>query len=63
MVSQAQMRAVKKYCRKAYDEVSVRFKKGERDKVKVFAYSNGYDSINQFVVEAVKEKMERETKA
>ena len=57
MVSKAQMRAVSKYKRKAYDEVSVRFKKGDRDKVKDFAYRHGYDSLNQFILDAINYKM------
>lgn len=57
MVSKAQMKAVSKYKSKAYDEVSVRFKKGDRDKVKDFVYRHGYDSLNQFILEAINDKM------
>lgn len=57
MVSKAQMKAVSKYKSKAYDEVSVRFKKGDRDKVKDFAYKHGYDSLNKFILDAICDKM------
>lgn len=58
MVSKAQMKAVSKYKSKMYDEISVRLKKGERDKVKEFAYEDGYESVNQFILDAINEKME-----
>ena len=60
-VSDAQMRAVRKYDAKAYDRYSFRFPKGEVDVVRDFAKAHG-ESFNAFVIEAIHERMERLSK-
>jgi len=54
-VSDAQMKATAEYEKKNYDKILVRFPKGMKDKI-----SNTGDSLNGFIVSAVKEKLERE---
>lgn len=54
-VSNAQMKATAEYEKKNYDKVLVRFPKGMKDKI-----NNTGDSLNGFIVSAVKEKLERE---
>lgn len=58
-IPKAQARAVQKYKKEHYDTVTVRVKKGISAKWKLFAYRHGYESLNQFVVEAVDEKIDR----
>lgn len=57
--SDAQKRAVTRYVSKTYDKITVTVKKGEREKYKEFAEKNGYESFNQFCVDAIEEKIER----
>ncbi len=52
--------SIKKYQDKAYDSFNLRLKKGEREAVKAFAEKQG-KSLNAFIVEAIKEKIERES--
>lgn len=54
-VSQAQIKAVRKYEKAHYDSVSLQLPKGTKDKIK----STG-ESINGFIVKAVLEKLEKE---
>lgn len=58
--SDAQRRAKSKYNAKAYDILSLRLKKGERDKVKQFAEAHG-ESLNGFAVRVIREAMEKES--
>jgi len=58
-ISEARKRANAKYNAKAYDRIEIKVKKGKKDVIKDFAASKG-KSINEFVNEAVDEKMERE---
>lgn len=51
-VSEAQLKAKKKYEAKAYDTLNLRVKKGERDRIKAFAEGRG-QSINAFCKEAI----------
>lgn len=51
--------SVKKYQDKAYDAALIRFSKGQKELVKSAAGRQG-KSLNAFVVEAVREKIERE---
>lgn len=59
-VSKAQQKAVYKYKKANYDKFDLRFPKGEKevytDRVKLL----GYNSFNQFVVDAINEKLDRE---
>ena len=54
-VSDAQMKATAEYEKKNYDKVLVRFPKGTKDKI-----ADTGNSLNGFIVSAVKEKLERE---
>lgn len=59
-VSKAQQKAVAKYMKENYDEIKIRFPKGEKDNIKAFAASRG-ESMNAFIFRAVQETMERES--
>lgn len=48
----------KKYQDKVYDRIGVVVPKGMRDQIKQFATENN-KSLNAFIVEAIKKKMER----
>lgn len=56
--TQAQLRATKKYHEKL-DNIQIRVPKGEKEKISVHAAAQG-ESLNAFVVRAIKEAMERE---
>lgn len=58
-VSKAQQKAVAKYMKNNYDELKIRTEKGQKDKIKAHAESMG-ESMNQFVVRAISETMERD---
>ena len=48
MVSKAQQKATAKYLKNNYDDVKVRFRKGQREKIKAFAESQG-KSLNSYI--------------
>lgn len=58
-VSKAQMKATQKYVKNNYDRLEFRIPKGERDIIKAHAEKMG-ESLNQFLVRAVKEAMQRD---
>lgn len=58
-VSKAQMKATQKYVKNNYDRLEFRIQKGERDIIKAHAEKMG-ESLNQFLVRAVKEAMQRD---
>lgn len=58
-ISESQRKAVAKYNAKSYDEIKIRVYKGEKEKIKSHAESNG-ESINGFVKRAIDETMERD---
>lgn len=58
-VSKAQMKATQKYIKNNYDRLELRIQKGERDLIKAHAEKMG-ESLNQFLVRAVKEAMQRD---
>ena len=60
-ISESQRKAVAKYNAKSYDEIKIRVYKGEKEKIKSHAESNG-ESINGFVKRAIDETMERDKK-
>jgi len=62
MVSKSQIKATSRYNRKTYDNIAIRVKKGEREELKDAILNMGYESINQFIVTAIKEKIAREAK-
>ena len=55
--TQAQNKATQKYIKNAYDTISVRVFKGEKDKIKAHAESLG-ESVNGFICRAISEAME-----
>jgi len=58
--SKAQQRAVAKYMKNNYDEVKIRMPKGRKETIQEHAAAVG-QSINAYVVQAVDERMERDT--
>lgn len=56
----SQTRATIRYNEKAYDRLYIRVKKGEKEQIREIAEASGY-SLNSFIVEAIFEKVERET--
>ncbi|RKJ79161.1 hypothetical protein D7X33_08435 [Butyricicoccus sp. 1XD8-22] len=60
--SKAQQRAVKKYMAANYDEIKIRLSKGEKPRIQAHAAARG-ESVNAFIGRAIKEAMERDTKA
>ena len=60
-VSKAQQKAVAKYMKNNYDELKIRTEKGQKEIIKAHAESVG-ESMNQFVIRAINETMERDTK-
>lgn len=58
-VSKAQQKAVAKYMKNNYDELKIRTEKGQKEIIKTHAETLG-ESMNQFVVRAINETMERD---
>ena len=56
-VSKAQQHATNNYIAKAYDRISIVVRKGEKEKIKAFAESQG-ESVNSFVTKAIYKYME-----
>lgn len=54
--TKAGQKAVDKYISKAYDQFSIRFKKGEREKYKEYAESKG-KSLNALIIELLETNM------
>lgn len=59
-VSEAQQKAINKYLRNTFDDIKTRVPKGKREEYKERALVLGYKSFNNFVVQAIEEKLERE---
>ena len=57
--TKAQQRAVNKYMKENYDEIKVRTEKGQKDRIKAHAESQG-ESVNAFINRAISETLERE---
>ncbi|MGI6007687.1 MAG: ABC transporter ATP-binding protein [Ruminococcus sp.] len=58
-ISKAQQKAVHKYVRNNYDRLEITVPKGRKSEIKAHAEAHG-ESVNAFVVRAVKETIERE---
>lgn len=58
-VTEAQKKATAKYEKENYDKVLTRFPKGTKDKI----LETGAQSVNSFIIAAVAEKLERESRA
>lgn len=57
-MSKAHVKAVERYNAKTYDRLTIRVRKEDVDRIKT---AIGTRSINGFVLEAIKEKIERES--
>lgn len=58
MITKAQQGAVTRYEARNYDKILLRVKKGQREEIQDAAEQAG-ESMNQFIVNAIKERMER----
>lgn len=58
-VGKSSTRAKNKYNAKNYDRIPVVVPIGEKEKIAQIAKEQGYKSTNEFVVTAIKEKIER----
>lgn len=58
--TKAQAKAAKKYLTETVEDVRIRVPKGQKAIIKVHAESQG-ESMNQFVIRAIDETMERDT--
>lgn len=57
--TKAQKRATEKYLREKTEEIKIRVKKGEREKIREKAKRNGYTSLSRFILDAI-EKFNQE---
>lgn len=57
--TKASQKAVDKYISKNYEQFSIRFKKGQRDKYKEYAESQG-KSLNALIIELLENEMKQE---
>ena len=57
--TEAQNRATQKYVKEHLEDIKLRVPKGSREKYKQAAKDRGY-SLNQFAIQAMDEKIERE---
>lgn len=58
--SKAQQKAVNKYVKANYDLYQIKMPKGKKDDVKANASAAG-ESMNQYIINAVEQRMERDT--
>ena len=59
MYSKATNKAVQKYCKANYDNITVRVPKGKREVYKEYAESQG-KSLNALIIEMLNERMSRD---
>lgn len=57
-ISEARKRANEKYNAKAYDQIKIVVKKGEKDIIKAYAESQGM-SLNGYINKLIKDDMEQ----
>lgn len=50
--NESQKKATAKYMQKSYDDIKIRVKKGERDKIKEYAQAHG-ESLNSYVLRLI----------
>ncbi|CAM3889600.1 transcriptional regulator [Cohnella lubricantis] len=60
MAGSAATRAKNKYQAANYDRISIVVPKGEKEAIRAAAEAAGAASVNEFVIRAIEEKMERE---
>ena len=53
----AQKKASLKYVKEKTDQIVVRVPKGEKSKIKAFAETSGFESVNAFVIDCIMERM------
>lgn len=58
-ISEARHRANEKYNAKAYDEIKLRVRSGEKENIQAAASEQG-ESVNAYIYRAIVERMERE---
>ena len=58
-ISEARRRANEKYNAKAYDEIKIRVTKGRKASLQAHAKDRG-ESLNAFIVRAIRETLERD---
>lgn len=58
MLSEAKKRANKKYNEKAYDQLKIMVKKGEREKIKNYAENIG-KSLSKYIKDLINEDMQQ----
>ena len=58
--TEAQARSAKKYLKETVEDVRIRVPKGQKAVIKAHADKNG-ESMNQFVIRAINETMERDS--
>lgn len=61
-IRQSQYNAVKKYNATHYDKIDIRVPKGDKEKIAESAKNLGYSSVNQFIREAIQEKIDKSNK-
>lgn len=59
--TEARRRASSKYLKETVEDVRIRVPKGQKEIIKTHAENNG-ESMNQFVIRAINETMERDNK-
>ena len=59
MYTKATNKAVQKYCKTNYDNITVRTSKGKREMYKAYAESQG-KSLNALIIELLDERMSRD---
>ncbi len=57
--SKAQNKASQKYQKESYERINLAIPKGTKDYYRQEAIKQGYTSLNQFIKDAVQEKIER----
>lgn len=57
-ISDARMKANRKYNEKAYDRIGITVKKGRKVELKAFSDKHG-ESLNGFINKAIEERIER----
>lgn len=55
--SEAQKKAVKKYNEKAYDEIKIRVKKGQKKIIQEYAYTHEDKTVNQLLNRLLKNEI------
>jgi len=58
-ISEARHRANEKYNAKAYEEIKLRVKKGQKEEIQAHAAARS-EKVNEFINRAIRETMERD---